>query len=234
MKKFFSFVMLAMASLTLFAQTKSIVVEKPNLDKKKCWDKTLIWLSTTMDQYDARIKYQDYESGTIIVKGEFFDKSNYLQAARHDFVKPMFGYTLTITCNEGSYKAEFSDLTYRFRSGRGDLSLSTFTLEWIKQELEEIAHISYVKGDVWEIDDYFKKRYDELRKEVDEAEKLKDDESLKKKERKKHKRFYESNNSKPSVYSSVTSTAFSFPYETLRGSFDGKRIGLKDIIESAL
>ena len=234
MKKVFMFSILTMVSLTLFAQAKPLVVEEPNLNKEKCWDKTLIWLATTMDEYDAHIKYQDYESGTIIVKGEFVDKDNYLSAVRNDFVRPMVGYTLTITCNDGYYKAEYSDLTYRFRSARGDLSLPTFLLEWIKQELEEIAHISYVKGDVWEIDDYFKKRYEELRKEVDEAEKLKDDESLKKKERKKYKRFYDDNHCRPSVYSSVNSTGFGFPYQSFYGSYDRKRIGLKKIIESTL
>ena len=226
------FAILTMVSLILFAQARPLVVENPNLNKKKCWDKTQIWLSTTMDKYGARIKYQDYESGTIIVKGEFVDKENHLSAVHSGFVMPMVGYTLTITCNDGCYKAEYSDLTYHFRGGWRGLSSPTF--EWIKQELDEIVNISYAKGDVWIIDDYFKKRYQELNKEVQEAKKLKDNMDLKKKERRKYEWFYNDNRHRPSVYLYVNSAGFSFSYQTFHGSYDGKQVGLKKIIESTL
>ena len=76
---------------------------------------------------------------------------------------------------------------YDCQTSYGDYSLSSFMLEWVKQELETIMDITIEKGNVWTVDSYFDSKYNETNANVEEGKLKMEDPTLKKKERKKHK-----------------------------------------------
>lgn len=247
MKKVFSFVMLVMVSQALFAQSylRRLKIEDERLVKKECWDKTLVWLSLYMDDYNAQVDYQNYESGTMIVKGKYSDKDNRLQVVENNIMKPIIGYALIITCKDGIYEAEYREITYQYRSGSGGFAgYSKYMLEWMKQELETIRDISYIKGDVWEIDDYFTDEYNEIQKKIKEEKERKElekqanlenpqKEKTKKKKTKASDNFHPNvNMTKSSVYYHVQKIEHNLGFRTLYGTSDVQ--GLRPLIMSTI
>ena len=234
MRKALIFAILIMTSAISFAQSykRKITIENERLVKKECWDKTLVWLSLHMDDYNAHVDYQNYESGTMIVKGKYSDNDNSLWVVEYNIMKPTIGYTLMITCKDGFYEAEYSEITYQYRSGSGGFAgYSRFMLERMKQELETIEEISYIKGNVWKIDDYFTNEYNEIEKKIKEEKERKEQEELtslenpqkpksKKKKTKTSDIHPDANQSRSSVYYNVKKIEHNLGFRTLRGTSD--------------
>lgn len=99
-------------------------------------------------------------------------------------------------------------------------------LERVKYELKAIMDVQIEKGDVWKIDDFFGNKYKELSKLVSESKTKMDDKSLPKKERKKHKKFFEDNYGLERVCASVYMAGLDLSYDT----FSRPNVGLEDVV----
>ena len=230
MKRHILYLLMAIITIPSYASIldRSIEIENPLLKKEVCWEKTKMWVVTAMDTFNAYIAYEDFNTGKIIVKGEYKDTENTLMAVKNDFIKANVSYELEITCNDGFYSAKYNKIMYDCQTSYGDYSLSSFMLEWVKQELETIMDITIEKGNVWTVDSYFDSKYNETNANVEEAKLKMEDPTLKKKERKKYKRYYEANRHKPSVYFYVKHAAHNLVYKSL---FNG---GLEHTIEQTI
>lgn len=246
MRKALIFAILIMTSTVSFALSyqRKMTIENEGLVKKECWEKTLVWLSLYMDDYNAYIDYQNYESGTMIIKGKYSDKDNRLWVVQYDIMKPTIGYTLMITCKDGFYEAKYSEMTYQYRSGSGGFAgYGSYMLERMKQELETIQEISYIKGSVWKIDEYFSNEYNEIEKKIKEENERKEQEKLaslenpqkpksKKKKSKTSDIHPDANQSRSSVYYNVKKIEHNLGFRTLYGTSDVQ--GLKPAIMSTI
>lgn len=206
MKKLFLISLAVLVTLNAWAfhPLKSTKLEDPNLTKEACWEIVKLWVVSDMDDRDAYIAYQNYESGKMLIKGEYVDGDNRMQSVQNKFVRPYIGYEIEVNCEDGCFEAKFTKATYRFKSWAGNpYSLDDFTLKRCYSEMEEIKDVMYIKGEVWDAGDYFSKRRDELEKLSDEAEAKMGDETLKKKQRAMYREQYFEYSSKSSVHHAV-------------------------------
>ena len=211
MKKVLLLSLFLMIVTTSYAEW-DITIKNPSATKGKSIEAVKKWVATTLDSKNASIKYEDAESGVIIINGEYKDANPMLKSIRYGFISAEVSFQLEIKCEDQVVYAKFNKITYSTKSLYGDYSLSTFLLERIRDELKVIAELEIEKGQTWIIDKDFQNEYKELDQLVDEAEKNKDDSTLPKKERKRYKKFYEENNVKKTVYLAVYAAKVDLEY----------------------
>ena len=221
---FFSFLVIASSSYAEW----DVIIENPSATKVKSFETIKKWIATTLDSKNASIKYENVESGTIVVNGDYNDTESSLWSIRYGFIRAYVSYQLEIKCDEGYVYAKFNKIVYSTKSLYGDYSLSTFVLERIRDELKAIAELEMEKGQEWNIDDNFIRQYEELNSAINDAEQKKDDINIPKKERKKYKKFYENNKIKGIVYFYIYSAKTDLEYDVISKS----EIGLRDIIKN--
>ena len=233
MKKLFLLLILSIISFSGFANFRSITIKDSLLQKRAVWDKTKLWVAKDMDKYNAKISYQNYDNGIMIIKGDYKKEDKGLSSEREGLLTLYVDYELEINCSDGQYSAKYNSISCRTKTGYANFSyMSDFMINVIKQELEVIVDIMREKGEKFEIDDdYFDSEYQKEKSLVEEAEKKKDDKTLKRSERKNHKRYYEKNRWKPTVYSEIKSVAFDLCYKTFYGGYKGEFNGLRGFIE---
>ena len=71
MKRIVLFLIVLTVSMSGFADFRSITIKDSLLQKKTTWDRTKLWVVRDMDKYNARISYQDYDTGIMIIKGKY-------------------------------------------------------------------------------------------------------------------------------------------------------------------
>ena len=232
MKRIVLFLIVLTVSMSGFADFRSITIKDSLLQKKTTWDRTKLWVVRDMDKYNARISYQDYDTGIMIIKGKYKSSDDGLYSEREGLLTFYVDYEIEIHCNDGEYYAKYNDINCCVNVGYASFSyMSDFMLEIIKQELAAMKEIMSEKGEEFDIDDYFESEYDNISALVDEAETKKDDKNLKKSERRKYKKYYENNHWKPMVYSHIISIGFQLCYNTFYGGFRGEFNGLRDFIK---
>ena len=228
MKKTVFFLICLVATLTSHADHKT-VIKNSTVTKEQCFEAVKKWTVKNLDPYNAVISYEDKSSGTLIIKGHFKDEDNDLYACKEGYiVVPYVDFQLEIQCKEGQVEANFNHIQYSYKSTYGGdySSHSTFILKRMRNELDEIRKLMISKGEVWEIDDSFEKKYKELDERLKYSEAKKDDKSISKKERKSHERFYEENDGRELVYFYTDIAASHLSWDLINQS----GTGLRDII----
>lgn len=202
------------------------------LNKKVAWDATKRWLATCMDSKNATIAYENYDEGTMIIKGWYKDTDNYLSCVREGLIVPYVNYELEINVSDNSYCAKYNKIVYEPRSVGGYMDysyMSKYMLQRLINEMGEIKNLMIRKGEKWTINNDIVRKGDELDAKIKEAQTKMDDKTIPKKERKQYKKYYEENNGRESVYLYIKLAAHRLVFDTLL--LDGN---LESIIRSTI
>lgn len=187
MKKFLLIIFLFAITLdaTAFHPLKSFEFINPKLSKETCWEIVKLWTISDMNDRNARIVYENKDTGKMLISGKYRDKTDtQLDTYKDNVLVPYVSYEIEIFCSDGKITFSFKNVKYSFKIRNfNQYSLDDFTLQRYSYELEEVKDIMMVKGEEWEIDDYFTKRNSELNQLVNEAQSKMNDEKLKKKQR---------------------------------------------------
>lgn len=184
---------------------RRVEIKDSMLTLSQAWDGVIRWVVSNEDDYGMRIAYENPASGSMIIKGEFRDNGNSLQCVRNDLIRPIASFTIEINCSNGKVSAEMTEANYEYKVGYGSIySLSTFMLQWCKQEMEEIETIMLYHGEKFNCyDSYFDETAKEYNAKEKEAKEIEADETAPKKERKKAKKYLENNKWRSSPYQYV-------------------------------
>lgn len=186
------------------------------------------WVVSNEDTYGLRVVYDNPTQGTMIIKGQYRDRNNSLICVREDFIRPIASFVIEISCSNANISAEMTEASYEYITvGYGDYSsLSSYFLKCCIQEMEEIQKIISRHGDKVNCYDlYFEEMAEHYDTKVSEAEKIEQDDTLSKKERKKAKKYLEDNQRRGWPYRYVNS----MPTHTVLDLFYGNK-GLKKYI----
>ena len=219
MKKLFllAFLLIATFNANAFHPLKSSEINNENLSKETCWELIKLWVASDMDTRNAYIAYENWETGKVLIKGEYKDTSCDLQAVENNFVRPYISYEIEIFCADGHLKMAFTKARYHFKAWAGNpYSLDDFTLKRCINEMNEIKDVMYIKGDVWDMDKYFKERESELDKLAEEAKAKMNDESIKKKQRAAYRDKWMEYSSRSSVHHKVTHSVHNLVMSTFK------------------
>ncbi len=200
------------------------------LTKSRAWDATKRWIATRMDSKNANIAYENIDEGTLIIKGKYRDADNGLFCVKYGFIIPYVKFELEINISDDSYCAKYNNISYEPIVGYGDTPYgSNILLNRLLNEMDEIKTLMLRQGEVWTLDNDFFLKGDNLKSQINEANKKMEDKSISKKERKQYKKFYEANNGRDGVYHNVKMAAHRLVFDTLL--LDGN---LETIIESTI
>lgn len=179
------------------------------------------WVVSNEDNYGLRIAYENPTQGTIIVKGQFRDNNNSLICVREDFIRPIASFVIEINCSNANISAEMTEASYEYITvGYGDYySLSNYFLKCCIQEMEEIQNIISRHGEkVNCYDSYFEEMAKQYDTNVSEAEKIEQDATMPKRERKKAKKYLEDNQRRGWPYRWVNSMPIHTALELFYGN----------------
>lgn len=202
MKKFLAilllFPMLCFAQSAEEKRHEKWYIANPPQDIDHYWDGVMRWIAVNEDTYGLRIAYKNMKTGALIVKGEYKDSSNDMMCVEKGFVRPYASFTIELKYSNKNVVVEMTEATYEYKasyvSSYSLNSLSTSTLKWCRQEMEEIKHMMKTKGEILNCyDSYFGKRHKELSESISAARKIEYDENSSKKERKQAKKYLEEN-----------------------------------------
>lgn len=180
------------------------------------------WVVSNEDNYGLRIAYENPTKGTIIVKGQFRDNNNSLICVREDIIRPIASFVVEINCSNTNISAEMTEAFYEYITvGYGDYySLSSYYLKCCIQEMEEIQNIISRHGEkVNCYDSYFEEMSNQYNNNVSEAERIEQDVTKPKRERKKAKKYLEDNQRREWPYRYVNS----MPIHTVLELFYGNK-----------
>ena len=209
---------------------KSIEINDSTITLPQMWDKTMRWVVANEDTFGMRIAYQNSNTGSVIVKGEFKDANNTLTSVRNGLIIPIVSYTIEVNNSIGKISAEVTEVNYKYSVGYEEIySLSDYILKAYKQEMEEIERIMRYKGEkVNCYDSWFEETAEEYQAKNTEAKALENDETVPKKERKKAKKYLEQNSYRYLPYLYVNMA----PWYIVREVFYGNK-GLENFIRKS-
>lgn len=208
MRKLIAIVMMLAFAIGAYARElehRKIEINDSTITLAQAWDGVMRWVVANEDGYGMRVAYENPNTGSMIVKGEFRDGANRLQSVQNDLIRPIASFTIELNCSNGRVSAEMTEANYEYKVGYGSVySLRDFYLKWCKQEMEEIERILRYKGDkVNCYDSWFEETAEEYSAKEKEAKEKEADETAPKKERKKAKKYLEQNRWRSSPYNYV-------------------------------
>lgn len=168
------------------------------LSKTDCFNRIDEWLALNKTIYNIKIDYRNPDYGKYIINGETEDEHCHLYCVSYGGLSANFTYTLSIEIKDNICKLSFRNVVYNFSvTSYVDYDyLSTSMLKIIRDELNIIER----GNNKLSIDERFKEKYRRLDESRQQLKSIADDETKKKKERKRAKNTLEETQGEYNVY----------------------------------